>query len=209
MPEILVLGVGPGSSSFLSPVVIEKARSCDVLFGGKRNLELFNALLQEKHEIKGDVSSLVQFIAANYENKKVGILVSGDPGLFSLLKTLKRYFSSESIEVVPAVSALQYFFARLTLTWEDAVIISLHGKERKDLADLLRNNPKAGIFTDSKNNPSSVCQLLLEKGVTNKMVYIGENLSYPTERILRGEPRELVNIDVSELNVMVIVDKDV
>ena len=209
MPEILVLGVGPGSAGFLPPSIMEQAYTCDVLIGGRRNLELFKDLPQEKRELKGDVSSLVEHIKSSYTNKKVGILVSGDPGLFSLMRALKRYFPSQDLKAFPGISAVQYLFARLTLSWEDAIVVSLHGRERKDLVELLKASSKVGIFTDREHTPSHVCQFLLNNGMDDKWIFIGENLSYPDERIISGQPRELVNKNFSELNVVIVVDKEV
>jgi precorrin-6y C5,15-methyltransferase (decarboxylating) CbiE subunit len=184
---------------------MEVARSCDLLLGGKRNLEIFAEFPQEKREIGSQIQPLLEFIEANFRTRKTGILVSGDPGLFSLLPVLRRHFQEEVLEVVPGISALQYLFARIKLPWHDAVVLSLHGRREKDLAELVRDNVKVGIFTDHKHTPGMICKLLLEKGIKSRKVYIGENLSYPEEKIYAGSLEDCRELQVEGLNVMVIL----
>jgi len=212
MSRIYVLGLGPGGAGFIPPRTVELAQSCALLIGGKRNLELFLGLFPflsvEKREINREIGALLDFVEASYRKKQVGILVSGDPGLFSLLAPLRRRFPAEILDVVPAPSALQYLFARISLPWHDAVILSLHGRPRDTLAPFLaaavRRNSKVGLFTDAKNTPALVCELLLQQGVGDCLVYIGENLSYPGEKIYRGNLEECCALRVGPLNVMVI-----
>lgn len=208
MSRIYVLGVGPGGAGFVPPRTVELAQSCALLIGGKRNLELFPFLNVEKREIDREIGALLDFVEASYRKKQVGILVSGDPGLFSLLAPLRRRFPAELLEVVPAPSALQYLFARISLPWHDAVILSLHGRSRETLAPFLaaavRRSSKVGLFTDAKNTPALVCELLLRQGVGDCTVYIGEELSYPGEKIYRGSLEECRALRVGPLNVMVI-----
>ncbi len=211
MSPIYVLGVGPGGAAYLPPRAKELAAACDLLLGGRRNLALFAGLGVEKREIGRDLEGLLDFVAAVYRQKKVGILVSGDPGLFSLLGPLKRRFPPEELEVVPAVSALQYLFARICLPWHDALILSLHGRPREtfaaELAAAVRQHAKVALFTDGTNTPASICRLLLEQGIGERLVHIGENLSYPEEKLYRGSLEECCGLSVGPLNVMVIVDE--
>lgn len=211
MSRIYVLGVGPGGPDLLPPRSVELAGKCDVLFGGKRNLELFNALAVEKRPIGRDINGLLATIEASYRLKQVGVLVSGDPGLFSLLAALRRRFDPTLLEVVPAPSALQCLFARISLPWHDAAIISVHGRQQEELARELvtavQHYAKTGVFTDGKNTPALVCKLLLEKGVQNCSVYIGENLSYPEEKIYTGSLEKCCSSEVEPLNVMVIINE--
>ncbi|MEW5920902.1 MAG: precorrin-6y C5,15-methyltransferase (decarboxylating) subunit CbiE [Bacillota bacterium] len=212
MSRIYVLGVGPGGAGFVPPRTRKLALSCDLLIGGRRNLELFTSLAVEKREIGRDIDALLDFVAAVYRQKRVGILISGDPGLFSLLAPLRRRFSPDVLEVVPAVSALQYLFARICLPWHDAAIFSLHGRPRamlaRELAAAVRQHAKVGLFTDGRNTPALVCELLLQEGIRDRQVHIGENLSYPDEKLYRGSLEQCRGLAVGPLNVMVIIDEE-
>ena len=206
MNKIKVLAVGPGSPDYLPPVIAAQAQQCDVLVGGKRNLSLFRYSGQEKIEITGKLAPVIEAIRLRAEKGRVGVLVSGDTGIYSILPRLTAEFGAEALEVFPGISAMQYMFARLGLTWQDAIFISLHGRDLDDLLGLVESSHKLVLFTDSKNSPAAVCNLLSAAGIEGKVVHIGENLSYPAEKISSGRPGDFCSHCGSDLNLVVIVD---
>lgn len=206
MQKIAVLAVGPGSPDYLAPAVVKEAKKCTVLVGGKRNLALFDFPGQERIEISGKLDLLLKRIGEKMADHKVGILVSGDTGIYSLLPRLVSEFGREALDVYPGISAVQYLFARLGLTWQDARFVSLHGRGLDDLEAVVDSESPVVLFTDPKNTPAFVCAKLVGMGI-KKMVYIGEDLSYPTEKISAGYPEEFVNFSGSDLNLVVIIDE--
>jgi len=207
LEKILVLGVGPGASEYVLPKTMELAAKCHVLLGGERNLALFRELSPEKVALKGSLDNILEYLKKHYGRKKMGVLVSGDPGLFSMLGVLRRHFPEEALEVVPGISALQYFCACLQLSWHDALILSLHGREEQELASLVRGSSKVIIFTDSRWTPASVCDRLVEEGLRNRKVFVGERLSYPEEKILTGGLEDFREKEVSNPNLMAIISE--
>jgi cobalt-precorrin-7 (C5)-methyltransferase len=135
---------------------------------------------------------------------RIGILVSGDSGIYSILPRLIKEFGREALEVYPGISAVQYMFARIGRTWHNARFLSLHGREADDLAETVCSAELLVLFTDSKNTPALICRRLVEAGLTGRKVYIGEDLSYPTEKIREGFPEEFLNLSCSDLNLVVI-----
>ncbi len=207
MHKIYVLGVGPGSSDFLPPVTAQKAAESDVLVGGRRSLALFEDLEKEKIEITGRLDPVIKAINQKREKKKIAVLVSGDTGIYSLLPRLAETFGRYSLEVYPGISAAQYFFARLGLCWHEAVFISLHGRSSDELLQQALTAKRLVVFTDPKHTPALICRELVEAGFVNKKIYLGEDLSYPEERISSGCPEDFTTYEASGLNVM-IIDSD-
>jgi len=207
MNKIKVLAVGPGSPDYLPPVIAAQVEQCDVLMGGRRNLALFDIPGQEKIEITGKLAPVIEAIRSKSQERRVGVLVSGDTGIYSILPRLVETFGQQALEVYPGVSAVQYMFARLGLTWHDARFFSLHGRELDDLPGLVASEKKVALFTDQKNSPSVVCRALAEAGVRNKLVYVGEDLSYPEEKISSGNLEDFFEFKGSDLNLVVIVDE--
>ena len=205
--KIYVLGVGPGAPEYVLPAVSQRVQCCRVLVGGKRNQALFPDFTGERVKVSSDIGSLMDFIEENYRSRQIGVLVSGDPGLFSLLQPLRRRFPPEALDVVPGISALQYFFARLGFPWNDAAVISLHGRENEALVETVKENALVGIFTDRDQNPHRVCARLLQAGIGERRVFVGENLSYPDEKIYSATLTSGCSLRVGELNVMVICDE--
>ncbi len=206
MKKIKVLAVGPGAADYLPPLVAEEAACCDVLFGGRRNLNLFNVPGQEKIELKGQMAPLLALIKQKAALGQVGVLVSGDAGIYSILPRLTECFGRQMLEVYPGISAVQYLFARLNLTWQDALFLSLHGRDLNNLATVVAAHKKVVLFTDQKNSPATICQKLACASLKDKVVYVGENLSYSDEKISRGSFETFTNFKGSDLNLVVIVD---
>jgi len=207
MNKTKVLAVGPGSPDYMPPLIMEQARQCDLLVGGQRNLKLFNIPGQEKVEIKGKLGSILKLIGEKAASNQVGVLVSGDAGIFSILPRLVEAFGRQTLDIYPGISSVQYMFARLGFTWQGACLLSLHGRDLDDLPGLVVSENKMALFTDRRNSPSVVCRALAEAGLKNKKVYIGEDLSYPEEKISCGKPEDFFEFRGSDLNLVVIVDE--
>ena len=182
--QIVVVGIGPGEKEYLLPIAQEKVNQAEVLVGGKRALDLLAQPGQETREIKGSLQEIIDFIRARTNSKKVAVLLSGDPGLYGMLNFLLKNFSPEELEVIPGISAMQMCFARLRLPWQDIKIVSLHGRSREQLLTWVRQYPQVAFFTDEKFQPQEIATFLQENGVKNKRVIVGENLSYPNERVV-------------------------
>lgn len=185
--RVYVIGVGPGSGDYLLPVARQVAEECDLLVGGKRALRLFSYLKdKEKKEIRKNLEEVVAFINERRQTQKVAVLVSGDPGLYSLLNFLRRHIPQEEIEVIPGISSVQLCCARSQTAWHDLRIISLHGREPRGLVEAVSNNQKVAILTDDRFTPARIARFLLESGVGNRKAIVAEDLSYPKERLVWG-----------------------
>ncbi len=206
MNKIYVLSVGPGSPAYLTPAVEEAATECDLLVGGRRNLDLFTDSEKETLEICGRLDSLFAAVKMRMKAEQVGFLVSGDAGIFSILPRLVEEFGRENLLAFPGISAAQYLFAKLGLSWQETRFISLHGREIADLDAQLGEPHPLVVFTDSRNNPGYLCRLMIKAGLNSKKVYIGENLSYPDEKISAGRPQDFTGFSGSDLNLVVIMD---
>ena len=104
--KIHILGIGPGSRDYLLPITERVVSEANVIIGGSRALELFKKYKQEKILITVDLAKIKDYIKENYQTKKIAVLVSGDPGLYSILNYLKRFFSKDKLEVIPGISAM-------------------------------------------------------------------------------------------------------
>ena len=83
------------------------------------------------------------------------MLVSGDPGLFSLAERgLPGGSAAISCRVIPAVSSLQVAFARLGLDWEDVRMISAHGRLPPGSTRILRRADKLAVPGGREATPS-------------------------------------------------------
>ncbi|NPV52720.1 MAG: cobalamin biosynthesis protein CbiD [Firmicutes bacterium] len=191
---VYVIGIGPGYRDYLLPVARRTAEECDVLVGGKRALELFSYLEgKEKREIRGNLEEVATFINEKRQTETVGVLASGDPGLYSILGFLCEWVPRNEIEVIPGVSSVQLCCARAKIAWNDLKVISLHGRGPDGLVEAILANPKVAILTDNRFTPPRIARFLLENGVGNRRVIVAENLSYPKERLIDGNLETLAH----------------
>ncbi|MFP4199097.1 MAG: precorrin-6y C5,15-methyltransferase (decarboxylating) subunit CbiE [Halanaerobium sp.] len=208
MNKVYVLGIGPGSKDYLLKKTEKIIEKMDVLIGGSRALETFADQKAKKIKITLPLLKIKNYILDNYEREKIAVLVSGDPGLYSLLNYLKREIDADILEVIPGISSLQLAASRIQISWNQMQITSMHGKDNKEeLLLLLNRKSKVGLFTDNKFSPQKIAEYLLKNKIENKIICVFENLSYPDEKISIGTASEIKKLSFSKLTVMIILDK--
>ena len=143
-----------------------------------------------------DILGVMDFIREKLHGNDVVVMVSGDPGFYSLLSALKMNFSEEQLKVIPGISSVQLAFARISEVWQDAELISMHGRHASDEDLQYHPQKKLGILTDHEHNPSFIAQVLLDHGwpLVSK-VWLGEGLSYEYEnnkKMTLGEARSIL-----------------
>jgi precorrin-6y C5,15-methyltransferase (decarboxylating) CbiE subunit len=110
----------------------------------------------------------------------------------------------EEYAVLPGISTVQIAFARIGEGWEDATLISLHGRKAEDLARRVKESSKVFLFTDQNFPPRGIAAYLLENGVENRRAIVMENLTYPNERIVDADLDLLAQMGGFGLCVMII-----
>ncbi len=203
--KVYIIGIGPGSEDYLLPVAKKEIERADCLVGGKRLLSLFQHQDKEKIYLEGNFKEIICYIKENRAKKRIAVLVSGDPGLYSLLGQLSRVLKKEEYVLIPGISALQIAFARIGESWQEVKIISLHGRRLGNLAEEVKISPRIFLFTDSRLPPEQIAAYLLDKGVENRRAIVLENLSYPNERVVDTNLKGLSKAKGFGLCVMVIL----
>lgn len=203
--KINVLGLGPGNLDYTLPVVLKEIEKSDIIIGGKRHIESLGKYAENKEYcyIKADLQRVLDFIEEN-RNKKISLILSGDTGFYSMLTFMRKHFEAKELNVIPGISSIQYMFARVSEYWNDAFVSSVHGRE-VEYVQKLREFRKIGLLTDNKNTPQKIAEILIENGMEEAIIFVGENLSYENERILEFSAKEMVKVEEKfEMNVVVI-----
>ena len=183
--KIIVAGIGPGNKSYITPAALEKIISAKFLLGGRRAISDFASENQETFTITADLEGALNFIREKVLSDEVVVMVSGDPGYFSMLDFLKKNFPPSKIEVIPSISAMQLAFARLSLSWHDAKLLSFHGRRPSDKDLKFAEGKILGLLTDAKFNSATISKILLENGwEKNSKLAVCSRLSYPDEKII-------------------------
>jgi precorrin-6Y C5,15-methyltransferase (decarboxylating) len=108
----------------------------------------------------------------------VAVLASGDPGFFGIVRALRARGVQPG--VIPAVSSVALAFARLGLDWDDALVLSAHGRDPGPVAAAALAHPKVAILTGPGESAAQLASGLLAAG---RRVYVAERLGGPAERV--------------------------
>lgn len=209
MSKLYIAGIGPGSADFVTPAARKAVQTAEITIGSKRALDLFpeaNEIIalnvkdvQEKLELAVD---LVQ------KGKEVCVLSTGDPGFSGVLNPIQRIINEKNLEidleVIPGISSLQLCAARAELPWDNADLMTFHGRE--DFEEILKilDNGRPTITLPSRST-RDMAQFLLDNGIDpRRKVTICERLSYPEEKIVKSTLEEIVKSEFTYMCVMII-----
>jgi precorrin-6y C5,15-methyltransferase (decarboxylating) CbiE subunit len=190
-PPIALVGCGPGSPDYVTEAARRAVADADVILGSRRLLELFAAGAGQRLAIEGDVAAVLGTIGAHRAaGRAVAVLLSGDPGLFSLARPITEHFGAAHCRIIPGVSAVQAAFARLVLDWQDARILSAHGRTPTTTAEQLRGLDKLAILggTAEALRWTAWAAGVLE---ASHDAYLCENLTLDDERVRAMTPPQL------------------
>ena len=206
MSKLYLVGIGPGSSDYLTKAAIECVNSVDVLVGSQRALDLFQEFKGETLVLRArNMDEMMKkSISLVDEGKTVAILSTGDPGFSGDLKPILKLREDLDQEEIPGISSLQLAEARLQLPWDKINLLTLHGKgNSKIILDYLDNGKPTMVLPDFR--VEKLAQFLVDEGINpERKVSVCERLSYPDERIFTGNLREVANMEFTYLCVMVV-----
>lgn len=206
MLRVNIVGIGPGNPELLTGAAIKAIKESNILIGDKRMLAAF-AEADKKIYDTIKTADIVEIAAsANPEKDILAVLVSGDVGFFSLAKTISGKLPDCECVRYCGISSLVYFAAKLQLSWDDAKIVSMHGR-KQNLVAAVAESKKVFSLTGGEHTPQMLCAQLCEHGLSDVQVYVGENLSYPEEKITVGTAAEISKQNFPSLSVMMVINE--
>lgn len=201
--KVYVIGIGPGNPELLTRQAQKIIEICPVLTGDARMLQAFQN--SGKKLLPTYKTAEIKKIAANLTDGPLGVLVSGDVGFFSLAALLNEIPVCE-VSRVPGISSLVYFAAALKTSWQDAFIVSRHGRNYP-LAAAVRQHKKVFVITGGDDSPAALCRELCAAGLGEVKVALGCNLSYANELICQSTAAEIAKRGADPLAVLMIFNE--
>lgn len=205
---IHVVGMGLEGAAGLPPAQLALIGQAHLLVGSARHLGAFSTTAAEVWPItdfQATVDQLRQRLAANTPGLIV-VLASGDPLFFGLGRLLLTALPPEHITFHPHVSSMQLAFSRLKMPWQNATLVSAHGRSTEALmAVLKRGDPLVAVLTDNTHTPNALARLLLDLELASRYrLWVCENLGGSDEQIHALTPQEAAQRSFSPLNVVVL-----
>lgn len=201
MRQVSLLGMGCGDLGTLTVLARQRLEQAQLLIGAGR---LLNSLPPSEAQRMDAVRSadILEGIQ-NSKAHRICVLFSGDTGFYSGAKTLIPLLEREKLEyeVLPGISSLQYFAAQLGLSWQSWHLCSAHGVDCDPVAELCQGRP-VFFLTGGALGPTELCRQMEAAGLGDLKVAVGEELSYPTQRIFVGTAAECAQRDFAPLSVL-------
>jgi precorrin-6B C5,15-methyltransferase / cobalt-precorrin-6B C5,C15-methyltransferase len=202
---IYIIGIGEDGAGGLTPGSLRKVQESEVLLGGERQLSFFSRYDGEKIMLQGGLKPFADKLEGLWKaGKRIVVLASGDPLFFGIGGYLAKRFGPEQFEVIPHYSSVQLAFSRLGDSWQDAELISLHGRPIYGLAQRIDGRHKIALLTDEVNTPARIAAYLREFGMTEYEAFVCERLGGPEEVCRFWELEELEQAEFAALNVVIL-----
>jgi precorrin-6Y C5,15-methyltransferase (decarboxylating) len=190
---------------------IARLNTCHAVVASKRFLSVVAGMNSTVIQIT-PLDGMIRKMGNALQHGNVAVLASGDPLFYGIGRTLLDNFASEKLKFYPALSAMQQACARFKVPWDDAVLLSLHGRDTGGLAGRILPHKKVILFTDQHNSPSRIAQSLLttlqELGHGERLqsvrVRVAEDLGLVTEKLTDGSLADIAGKEFSPLNMMLV-----
>lgn len=218
---LILAGIGSGAAEQMTLEVLEAVCSSDVVLGAGRMLEAAKEALNKvrrdwpgAEELKRQPVFIEGYqgehiLALLQEHPKwqaVTVLYSGDTGFYSGASQLADLLAEKGIScrILPGISSVSAFVAKLKTSWSDAWLCSAHGREL-NVRELMEQTEKRWLILMGGNNGAGrFLKELVDLGYGSRIVSVGENISYPNERIRTGRARELAGEEFQSLSLIMI-----
>ncbi|MEK0348921.1 MAG: precorrin-6y C5,15-methyltransferase (decarboxylating) subunit CbiE [Nitrosopumilus sp.] len=220
MGKVFAVGVGPGSSQYVTEIVKEILQKCDIVIGYKYTLKTIENLIEGKEicEITmKDQEESYQKILSKLGNRTLVVPFTGDVN-FSESEVVDRLIEIfGEVEIIPGISSIQVAASRAKVPLDKSKVITMHVTTtiedkklelQKALIDgfsvilVPRPWPKQ---PDKHFMPSEIAVYLRENNFdTAKMkVHVFEAITTENETSFVGTVKELEGKEFSDLSIMV------
>ena len=178
-------------------------RGAALVAGGRRHLEILGVERGRAVVFEGDLSEALAQIEGT--EGSVVVLASGDPGFFGIVRLLGARFGRENLRVLPGLSSVALAFARVGLSWDDAVTVSAHGRDPRRAINVCRAHPKVAVLTAPDFGPAELAEAL---GGLERTFMVAEKLGGPDERVFHGDAGTVAGMEWEDPNVVLLLDEE-
>ena len=138
MTPVHVVGIGLDGADGLVESVRQLVEKATLLIGSDRHLSYFPNHLGQKL-VLGDFTEAIAAIRQQLtDHGYIVVLVTGDPLFFGLGRLLLTQLPPEQLTFHPHLSAVALAFNAIKVPWQDARIISAHGRSLDELIQALQ-----------------------------------------------------------------------
>jgi precorrin-6B C5,15-methyltransferase / cobalt-precorrin-6B C5,C15-methyltransferase len=181
-----------------------------VCLGSPRHLARFPGCAPGRRvALTGALEPLVEQVAAHLDRgEAVTVLASGDPGFFGITRLLVARLGRGRVRTHPAPSSVALAFAAAGLPWDDAVVVSAHGRSLDEAAEVGARAPKAAVLTAPANPPEALGAALVAAGCGPRTVTVASRLGEMDEAVVQTDLAGLAAGRFDPMSVVVLAVPD-
>lgn len=199
--QISLAGIGMGNPMTLTKEVEHAVLNADYIFGAKRLLQTFPMKQRTyPYYLAKDILPELDRILEEGdfgEELRIAVLFSGDTGFYSgcgrLYQELSEWGNKKeeavTLRVLPGISSVSGLAAACGTSWQDGVILSVHGRTfdrwQHEVTETVRQNPKTFLLVSGAADIRALGTALRRAGLQNCAVTVGYRLSYPDQKLRR------------------------
>ena len=186
--KIILSGIGMGNTDGMTREAYHAFEEAEVIFGAERMLEnLPGKGIKVPYYRANDI---ISYLIEHPQYTKVAAAFSGDSGFYSGAQSMKKALEEANEKgilksettILPGISSVSALAARLGVSWNDAVLASIHGR-RTNVVNLVRKNTKVFLLLSGKNDFEMLVNKFREAGINHVKISAGYRLSYPDEKL--------------------------
>ena len=208
---VTLAGLGGGAAGSLTLQALQAVEEADILIGAPRLLAEFPECTAEKiaeyrpEKIVSVIREKTRARTGKTDDTSICVVYSGDTGFYSGAAKLALLLKKDNIphRILPGISSVQLFAARLGIPWQDWHLVSAHGTRPDPVREVLKGQ-NTFFLTGGENTPASLCLELTEAGLGNLKACVGENLSCGQEQIRYGTAEEFSCQRFASLSVLLV-----
>lgn len=186
--KIILSGIGMGSTDGMTREAYHAFEEAEVIFGAKRMLENLPGKGIKVPYYRAD--DIISYLIEHPQYTKVAAAFSGDSGFYSGAQSMKKALEEANEKgilksettILPGISSVSALAARFGVSWNDAVLASIHGR-RTNVVNLVRKNTKVFLLLSGKNDFEMLVNKFREAGINHVKISAGYRLSYPDEKL--------------------------
>jgi precorrin-6Y C5,15-methyltransferase (decarboxylating) len=188
----------------LDPEAAARLALATLVVGASRHLDAMPIPSAAQRVSLGDVGAGLEALALHQASGGAGVvLASGDPGFFGIVRLLTE--RNVTFDVYPAVSSVATLFARAGVRWDDAVVVSAHGRGDQGFrraVNTCRALPKVAVLTAPGHGPAEISAALTQ---SDRRLVVGENLGSAAETITECTTQDALTRSWVEPNVVLVL----
>jgi precorrin-6Y C5,15-methyltransferase (decarboxylating) len=201
VPELSIVGLIGGEC--FGAAAAAALQEADVVIGASRHLAALGPDVGgERVELGGAADALHAAAQRAGDGARVCLVVSGDPGFFGLARLAAARLGS-AVRVHPAPSSVSVAFARLSCAWDDAVVVSAHGRPMGHALEAVCVHSKVAVLTGPDQPPEALGRALLAEGGPPRRVAVCSQLGEAGETVWLGDIAGLSQGAFDPLSVVV------